>query len=54
MPWRGVIVSEQRERFIADYQLSYYSVTELAERFVISRKTANIHPGHQGKWIERF
>jgi len=47
MPWRGVTVSEQRERFIEDYQLNYYSVTDLAERFGISRKTAN-------KWIERF
>jgi len=54
MPWRSVTVSEQRERFIEDYQLNYYSVTELAERFGISRKTANTHPGHQGKWIERF
>ena len=47
MPWKGVTVSEQRERFIEDYQLKYYSVTDLAERFGISRKTAN-------KWIDRF
>jgi len=47
MPWKGVTVSEQRERFIEDYQLNYYSVTDLAERFGISRKTAN-------KWIDRF
>jgi transposase InsO family protein len=47
MPWKGVTVSEQRERFIEDYQLNYYSVTDLAERFSISRKTAN-------KWIDRF
>ncbi|NIS80105.1 MAG: helix-turn-helix domain-containing protein, partial [Anaerolineales bacterium] len=40
-------VSEQRQRFLEDYQLSYYSVTELAERFGISRKTAY-------KWINRF
>ncbi len=32
MPWRGVTVSEQRQRFLEDYQLNYYSVTELAER----------------------
>ena len=54
MPWRGVTVSEQRQRFIEDYQLSYYSITELAERFSISRKTAHTHPGHQGKWINRY
>ena len=47
MPWKGVTVSEQRQRFLEDYQLSYYSITELAERFGISRKTAY-------KWINRF
>jgi transposase InsO family protein len=40
-------VSEQRQRFLEDYQLNYYPVTELAERFSISRKTAY-------KWIDRF
>jgi len=47
MPWRGVTVSEQRQRFLEDYKLNYYSVTELAERFGISRKTAH-------KWINRY
>jgi putative transposase len=47
MPWRGVTVSEQRERFLEDYRLNYYSLSELAERFNISRKTAY-------KWIDRF
>ena len=47
MPWRGVTVSEQRQRFLEDYQLHYYSVSDLAERFSISRKTAY-------KWIDRF
>ncbi len=47
MPWRGVTVSEQRQRFLEDYQLNYYSVTDLAERFGISRTTAY-------KWINRF
>jgi transposase InsO family protein len=47
MPWKGVTVSEQRENFLRDFHLRYYSVTELAERFSISRKTAY-------KWIERF
>jgi len=43
MPWRGVTVSEQRQRFLEDYQLNYYSVTELTERFSISRTTAYTH-----------
>ena len=47
MPWKGVTVSEQRLRFLEDYRLSYYSITELAERFSISRKTAH-------KWISRY
>jgi transposase len=47
MPWRGVTVSEQRQRFLEDHKLNYYSVTDLAERFGISRKTAY-------KWINRF
>ena len=47
MPWRGVTVTEQRQRFLEDYKLNYYSVTDLAERFGISRKTAY-------KWINRF
>jgi putative transposase len=47
MPWRGVTVSEQRQRFLEDYKLNYYTVTELAERFGVSRKTAY-------KWIQRY
>jgi putative transposase len=47
MTWKGVTVSEQRQRFIEDYLLNYYSITELAERFGISRRTAH-------KWINRF
>ncbi|OGO17823.1 MAG: hypothetical protein A2Z14_07145 [Chloroflexi bacterium RBG_16_48_8] len=47
MPWKGVTVMEQRRRFLDDYQLNYYCITELAERFCISRKTAH-------KWINRF
>ena len=46
MPWRGVTVSEQREEFLKDYRLGYYSVSALADRYSISRKTAH-------KWIER-
>ena len=47
MPWKGVTVSEQRQRFLEDYQLNYYTITELAERFCIASKTAH-------KWIKRF
>ena len=47
MPWKGVTVSEQRQRFLEDYKLNYYPVIELVERFSISRKTAH-------KWIDRF
>jgi putative transposase len=47
MPWKGVTVSEQRQRFLEDYQLNYYSVSDLAERFGISRNTAY-------RWINRF
>lgn len=47
MPWKGVTVSEQKQRFIEDYLLNYYSITELARRFSITRKTAH-------KWIKRY
>ncbi|NIS81026.1 MAG: helix-turn-helix domain-containing protein [Anaerolineales bacterium] len=47
MPWEGVTVSEQKQRFIEDYLLNYYTITELARRFSISRKTAH-------KWINRY
>jgi putative transposase len=47
MPWKGVTVSEQRLRFIEDFQLGYYSISELADRFSISRRTAH-------KWINRY
>lgn len=47
MVWKGVTVSEQRQNFIEDYSLNYYSVRDLADRYSISRKTAH-------KWINRF
>jgi putative transposase len=47
MPWEGVTVSEERQRFLEDYRLKYYTVSELAERYSISRKTAH-------KWIDRY
>ena len=50
MPWKGVTVSEHRQRFLEDYHLSYYSITQLAERVSISRQTATTPPAHQGQW----
>jgi putative transposase len=47
MPWEGVTVSEQKQRFIEDFLLNCYSKAELAKRFNISRKTAH-------KWINRY
>ena len=46
MPLKGVTVSEGRQRFLQDYRLKYHSVSDLAERFSISRRTAHTHPGH--------
>jgi putative transposase len=47
MAWKGVTVSEQRENFLRDYGLKYFSLTELAESYSVWRKTAY-------KWIERY
>ena len=47
MPWKGVTVDEQRQRFIEDHELKYCSISELSERFGISRTTAH-------KWINRY
>ena len=38
---------EGRVRFIADYRARLYSMTELCERFRVSRKTGY-------KWVQRF
>ncbi len=47
MPWETVAAREQKQQFIQDYLAGYCSVSELAERFGISRKTTH-------KWIARF
>jgi len=47
MPWKGVTVSETRQRFIEDWKLKFYKVTDLAERYDVSPKTAH-------KWIRRY
>src|SRR6266478_5843657 len=47
MPWLETVPMEQRERFIRDERLALYTMTELCERYDISRKTGY-------KWLERF
>jgi len=47
MPWLETSLMDQRTQFIADYQRALQTVTELADRFGISRKTAY-------KWIDRY
>jgi len=47
MPWLETSLMDQRTQFIADYQRDLLTVTELADRFDISRKTAY-------KWIDRY
>jgi transposase InsO family protein len=46
MPWEGVTVNEERQRFLQEHRLGFYSVSDLADRFSISRQTAH-------KWIRR-
>ena len=46
MPWQEKSTMDQRKHFIADYHRGLQSVSELADRFGISRKTAY-------KWIDR-
>jgi len=36
MPWNVVTVKEQRQNFIRDYRLGYYTISDLAESFGIS------------------
>lgn len=47
MPWSETTPMEQRQRFMDDYLSGKYTVTELAEAYGVSRKTAY-------KWIHRF
>lgn len=46
MPWLETSLMDQRKQFIADFHRGLQSVTELADRFAISRKPAY-------KWIDR-
>ena len=47
MPWLETSLMDQRKQFIADYHRGPQSVTELADRDDISRKTAY-------KWVDRY
>ena len=47
MPWSETTPMHQKTQFIADYLRKIYTVSELCERYRISRKTGY-------KWIKRF
>ena len=47
MPWQETSPVEGRERFIDDYQLGLYTMTELCARYAVSRKTGY-------KWVDRY
>jgi transposase InsO family protein len=47
MPWNETSSVEQRRQFIQDYVHGSFTMTELSERYAVSRKTAY-------KWLERF
>jgi putative transposase len=47
MPWRERSPMDERLQFIADYQRQRFSITELCDRFGVSRKTGY-------KWIARY
>ena len=47
MPWLETVPVEERERFIDDYRLGLYTMTELCARYAVSRKTGY-------KWLDRY
>lgn len=47
MPWTETCAVKERLRLVSLYQTGRYTVTELADEFKVSRKTAH-------KWIDRF
>jgi putative transposase len=47
LPWKETSLVTARKNFIDDYLSQQYSVTELCQRYGISRKTGY-------KWIDRF
>ena len=47
MPWRESCAMDERVSFIADYVCGLWTMTELCERYEISRKTGY-------KWLDRY
>src|ERR1700761_2765596 len=47
MPWRESCAMDERVGFIADHRSGSWTMTELCERYEISRKTGY-------KWLERY
>jgi len=47
MPWRATSPMEERIRFVKDEKAGLYTMSELCERYGISRKTGY-------KWLARF
>ena len=47
MPWTETCPMDQRVAFIAEWLRDEWTMTELAERYQISRKTAY-------KWVDRY
>jgi putative transposase len=47
MPWRESCAMDERVRFIADHGTGLWTMTELCERYEISRKTGY-------KWLDRY
>lgn len=47
MPWQETSLVEERERFIDDHRRGFYTMTELCERYAISRKCGY-------KWLARY
>jgi putative transposase len=47
MPWRERSLMDQRLQLVTDYRTGFFTVTELADQYGISRKTAY-------KWIDRY
>src|SRR5882762_6814316 len=47
MPWKDTCPMDQRVACIADWRCDEWTITELAERYGISRKTVY-------KWVDRY
>ena len=47
MPWSQTSAMDEKVRFISDYQRELLSLSELCDRYGISRKTGY-------KWIDRY